>query len=496
MRRFALTAAVLMVGALLAGNPSVPRSSVAAATLVVGDGDACTPPLVPTYSTINGALMAANVNDTIFVCEGTYEEPTLILDKSGMFLLGPGSTPEDDGVATITKAMGSGSATVRITAAGVTVSGFTVDATPQTNISTFGIQVEANGARIADNVVIDTVGIGHGISVGAAVPPDNVEILRNHLSNHSNVDFSCDCRHGIVLDNVFTNAGDGYLQVTQDDVNFSGNNLTGTKATINSDNARIENNVFDLTGTTSFPLQVRGENVVFNLNQVLNAPDEVGLIVAQMQDGPTSVSITGNMFASLGTGILARDGFDDAFGVVLTIGGSTQTANVFLNSGKALGDGNYLLDMADVHDNAMAEFNDWGYCSLAEIEKEIYDGADEPGVGVVDYDPFVSPDPCPTVTATPSPTPTDSSTPTASPTQSPTPSPTLPSGARGNADCQNGVTINDFIVTLGDAAGLDAAPCAEEADVDCDGLVEVEDAFAILLHVGIGGQFQTQPCQV
>src|SRR5690349_4933027 len=121
----------------------------------------------------------------------------------------------------------------------------------------------------------------------------------------------------------------------------------------------------------------------------MNVADDYGLLVAQMEDGPTSVSILQNTFTSIAGGIVARDGFDDAFGVTLTIGGAPADSNTFVDSGKALGDGYFLLDMADVHENASAEYNDWGLCSLGDIEQEINDGADAPGIGVVDYDPFV-----------------------------------------------------------------------------------------------------------
>ena len=130
LRRWLFTTALFAFCVLIAG-PSVPKSAIAGVDFVVGDGDACPPPLVPGYATIHEALAAANVNDTIFVCQGTYDEPTLTIDKSGLLLLGPGSTPADDGVATITKATSS-SSTVLITAAGTTFSGFTVDATPPT----------------------------------------------------------------------------------------------------------------------------------------------------------------------------------------------------------------------------------------------------------------------------------------------------------------------------------------------------------------------------
>jgi outer membrane biosynthesis protein TonB len=76
-------------------------------------------------------------------------------------------------------------------------------------------------------------------------------------------------------------------------------------------------------------------------------------------------------------------------------------------------------------------------------------------------------------------TPTPTETATAEPTPSPTPTPG-PS-ALGNVDCVNGVDVQDAIVVLRVIAGVGAAPCPGNLDVNCNGGPDAGDVLDILL---------------
>jgi hypothetical protein len=62
------------------------------------------------------------------------------------------------------------------------------------------------------------------------------------------------------------------------------------------------------------------------------------------------------------------------------------------------------------------------------------------------------------------------------PTSTPTPGPS----ALGNVDCVNGVDVQDAVVVLRVIAGVGAAPCPGNLDVNCNGGPDAEDALAII----------------
>jgi hypothetical protein len=74
---------------------------------------------------------------------------------------------------------------------------------------------------------------------------------------------------------------------------------------------------------------------------------------------------------------------------------------------------------------------------------------------------------------TPTPAPTLAPTPTAVP--SPTPGPTV----QGNADCTNGINVQDGLAILLAIGGVHALPCADNADVDCSGGEDGKDVLDI-----------------
>jgi hypothetical protein len=85
----------------------------------------------------------------------------------------------------------------------------------------------------------------------------------------------------------------------------------------------------------------------------------------------------------------------------------------------------------------------------------------------------------PTGTANVTPTPTETATAEPTPSPAPTPGPS----ASGNADCVNGVDVQDAVVVLRVIAGVGTAPCPGNLDVNCNGGPDAGDVLDILLFV-------------
>ena len=103
--RFSLRSALIAaaIAALLLVGASTPAHAGLTYTRMVSpSGAGCLPAVGGTqYTSIYNALSEADPGDTVFVCAGTYSEPTLYISDDNVSLLGPGSTAVDDGVATI-----------------------------------------------------------------------------------------------------------------------------------------------------------------------------------------------------------------------------------------------------------------------------------------------------------------------------------------------------------------------------------------------------------
>lgn len=98
--------------------------------------------------------------------------------------------------------------------------------------------------------------------------------------------------------------------------------------------------------------------------------------------------------------------------------------------------------------------------------------------------PSVAPTPTPSPTATLAPTPTATPSPTATPTASA--SPTEEPAKLGDADCDQEVTSGDSLRALYLAGQLTtAASCPGNADTNCNGYVDADDALRILTHVSL-----------
>ncbi|TET96560.1 MAG: hypothetical protein E3J29_05445 [Dehalococcoidia bacterium] len=149
--------------------------------------------------------------------------------------------------------------------------------------------------------------------------------------------------------------------------------------------------------------------------------DYYGVHVTPGMVSSTSVTIGRNTFDQIRGPIhLSDSNPGDALALTATIGGSPSEANTFVNSGGTLGDMSYLVEMKGPTANVNAEHNNWGLCTAAEIEQEIYHQVDDSAQGLVDFEPFIAPDSC----AAPTPTPTPSPTPTPAPTATPPVGPT------------------------------------------------------------------------
>jgi hypothetical protein len=141
-------------------------------------------------------------------------------------------------------------------------------------------------------------------------------------------------------------------------------------------------------------------------NNTLSDTSGVGLEVGVGPSGG-SVTIRGNTFTRVAGPIFLNSSWAP-YPLDAVIGGSASEKNTFVDSGGNLGDQNYLLHLIGVPTNVDATYNDWGLCTAAEIEQEIYHQVDNPTEGLVDFDPFVAPASC---SGTPTPTPTATPTP-------------------------------------------------------------------------------------
>ena len=444
-------------------------------------------------NSIHEAVAAANASGapaTIVVCAGNYPEPNLVITQPGIALLGPGITPEDDGVATIELTINTGHM-VEINAEPVQVEGFTFDGTPPPNYNfgTTAILGSKSHATVSDNTFDDIANTA--ISFAAQAVPDSVAILRNRITNPGNLGIICECTNSLIEDNIIDNPG-GHEAVgaSGEGIALNRNTVLGGEVYALGDNAMITDNVFDGQGSQNAYNVISGYGVVVSGNQFKNI-DNQALIIGG--SSVASVTLTNNSFQASKAGIQINDNdpTDQNF-VNVTIGGSPANANVF--SGIA-GD---LVFLTRVVSDIPAEYNDWGYCTAADIEAHITHHPDDSMLGTVDYEPFIDPSVCPT--ATPSPTPTPSGTLTPSPT------PTLAPGQhkQGDLDCSGTVDAADALWPVRQAAGVplagdhDSCPPITQGDpqfgdVTCDGTIGPPDTIAILQFAA---QVAINPAQV
>ncbi|MCW4025175.1 MAG: right-handed parallel beta-helix repeat-containing protein [Candidatus Bathyarchaeota archaeon] len=131
---------------------------------------------VPTdANSIAQALTDANAGDTIFVQSGIYYE-NLVIDKS-ISLVGQGAdSTELVGDGNVAK---GGRAVINITAPNVTITGFTIQSVSysESNLRASGISINADGANITENNIINTY---YGVFCSSQ---SGVTIAYNNITN-------------------------------------------------------------------------------------------------------------------------------------------------------------------------------------------------------------------------------------------------------------------------------------------------------------------------
>lgn len=243
--------ALLLVLVLIASTiVSVLPFKAEARTIIVPDN----------YSTIQGALISAKEGDTIFVKKGTYHGPvnqTLVIDKT-LSLIGenPKTTiinlhPELKTVTIITQTFLIFDIALRITAADVKISGFTI------NSDCGGLSATGNRTQITGNI------INTGVTLAGA-----------HQTVYENIftaNLACSGTYGSVFKNDFTNcsiACDGSYNSV-----FANSVIGGNMGSGGTSNLLYGNIVKDGRG-----ISVAGfENIVAK-NKITNCTMGVGIL--------------------------------------------------------------------------------------------------------------------------------------------------------------------------------------------------------------------------
>lgn len=213
-------------------------SSLSSSTLLVDDNATECP--TAAYSTIQSAVNAANPNDTIQVCGGTYNEDVSIT-KNGISLLGAGAA-----VTTIRGPKNGPVSTIQVAANNVTVAGFTItrdgnnvadwnDANGALNSIGIGINGQPyTGLLVRDNII---TGNRNGIDINNS----NGHTIRNNVidNNRTGVFFRNQTDNITMVENTITNnwtlgvlfldssAGTNTPPQTAANGVFSNNNISG-----------------------------------------------------------------------------------------------------------------------------------------------------------------------------------------------------------------------------------------------------------------------------
>jgi hypothetical protein len=183
------------------GEGKVYTAFAPSAIIVVDDDSACPG---AAFATIQGAINAAAVGDTIEVCAGTYNED-ITINKDNLILIGAAS-----GTTTISGPSGGPGATIQITANNVTVAGFTITRFGNNttnwndaglNSAAIAIQGQAiTGALIRDNIITgNRTGIDVNNSNGHTVRNNVIDFNRTGLIYRNQTD------NQTVVENFITN---------------------------------------------------------------------------------------------------------------------------------------------------------------------------------------------------------------------------------------------------------------------------------------------------
>jgi len=414
---------LLIVTLALLASPGLPQP-VAAAPItwsVDYDSPSCEGG-IPDFSTIFEAILIASPGDTIHVCEGDYTEDSLAIYDDELTIEGSGPA--------VTHVHWSGDPggsqfVFAIAADRVVVQGLDIDATPPPGDSSIGILIGGDGVTIQNNEIRNATDFA--VWTAHHLAPSQVQVLSNNIHD-SVAGVSCWGDGCVVSGNTIQAAGLGIGSWGDGGVVTDNVVVDGTVAA-RGDDLLVSNN--QISGPTVGPLLDVMGNRIGVTDNALSGTTGYGIRASTYPGGfSASVTIARNTFSQIGMPIhLVDSDPGDGFPLTATIGGSASQANTFIDSGGSLGDSNYLVQMDGPPLDVDAEYNKWGLCTADEIEQEIYDKADDPALGAVDFDPFIAPASC---SATPTPTPTATPGGTATPTPGPTRTVTIPPASWAN----------------------------------------------------------------
>jgi len=156
------------------------------------------------FSSIQDALDAADINDTIFVYNGTYNENIVILKSIN--LIGENKN------GTIIEGDRSDSV-VYIIGEGVTLSGFTLQNSSRVDYRHAGVEIYSHNCRISDNIIRNNrVGI-HLLFSKGLIPKGNHTIEKNIIIDNDMDALCVHCSNNFILNNHIENNGGGvFLQ--------------------------------------------------------------------------------------------------------------------------------------------------------------------------------------------------------------------------------------------------------------------------------------------
>lgn len=495
-----LLAVVAGLVGLFAG--SAPTFAGPAPNIVVDTNfPACIQNVPKTYSYIQQGIDNASPGDTIYVCPAFYYEATITVDVSNIKILGPGTTPANDGSAVIQVSTLTTNAQMDVTADSVTIRGLDFEGTrPPSpyNMIPYGIRMSGSYGEISDNTFVHMS--AYAIQAYKYPSPIDVTIQRNQVTL-SQLGIICICDYSYVQNNTVGEvAGSDGIRVTGQYNTVDHNGTTGDNFSVFGDNSVVDSNTLYGNDKVVTLLSVGGNPITVS-NNTFSGTQDLALSITENPFGPagntaTNATVSHNTFQYVTTGIQIYDSLGGPT-VNAKIGGSPADTNTFAFSGPGP-----LLRLKQMPADVNAKYNDWSLCSLPEIENVITHHPDDATLGTADYDPFVAPASCATPTPTPSPThsatPTHSSSPTPSPTSNasltPTPTPSATSSAhlQGDLNCDGGIDGTDALPPLLKQAGLTpthrpncpalGAGSPEFGDVNCDGEEEAADTIAILQY--------------
>ena len=222
------------------------------------------------YSTIVAAVDNAKDGDTVFVKKGTYEEHSLIINKT-LALMGEDKSKTvindiDPLTLSYETYIPTESANIRFAADNIKITGFTLTGGAR------GIEGKGDRTQIIDNIILAQVVLEgsnqtitqNSIERGVLCIGSQNNIMENEFVGTSCSGIGLDGSHNVVYDNVIIDGGG--IAWTGDSNIIAKNNITGLFATIHtkgSDNLVCANRVINGSG-----IAAAGFNNVFYANHI------------------------------------------------------------------------------------------------------------------------------------------------------------------------------------------------------------------------------------